>query len=181
MSKKQLGRLSQSKIFTVKEWEDADILGRIEISILNPKYFQLSGDEEKYFSRLKKCFHILSDCNSEIKAYRLMKEVFPAIQHREIYKIISDTQKYFSRIIERNVEFDRIMQTDRILKHIEGAKREGDFKAVARLEKIYAEIRQTDQLIESNEKWNNLQLPEVELTSDPKVLFEDAEVEEVDE
>lgn len=172
------GKLSKKRVFSQKDWNEADMLGKIEISLINPEYFVLAGKEQRYYVNMRKCFHVLCECYSELEAYRLLKEVFVSMSHNSIYKLIADTQKFFSSIIQQNVQFDKIIQSNRILKHIEAAQSDGDHAAVARLEKIWMHIRETDTSSESAFDWSMLQLPNVEETSDTTVLFEEAEVDE---
>lgn len=172
------------RVYTDQDFKAADRLGKIYIHLMDPDRFILSGRDDEWLSMMRRAFHIMSEESSHFAIERFLKDIYHEKHPRTILKLIQDTQKFFGSIISRNKSFDKLIQRERILAHIKVAKEAFDMRAVAALEKLLMQIDGTDKEAKDTFKWEDLQLPDMIFTDDPKALHEgidDAELVDDDE
>lgn len=177
MSKK----LQKLRVFSAKEFKEGTRLDKIYINIINPDRFKLNNTDTVYLDKLRSAFVIYDEEITERGVMLKLKGIYPDSSDRHLYQVIRDCKQLFGNLTDRNIKFDKMIQRERILRHIGKAQVDGDHKAVAAFEKLLISIDGTDKSVDEGFDPEMLKLPDLIFTEDPKVLFEEAEIVEHDQ
>jgi hypothetical protein len=153
---------------------------RLLAALLDGYERYLNNDDYEHLQRVKACFIMLTEGSSEIAVKRKMVK----LGYTNAVRILEDVRYIFADVHKISPAFERVIQRERILKHIERATAAEDYKAVAQLEKTLAKITGTDNHVKQRVNWDMVNLPELQLTEDISVLedkemdddFDDAEI-----
>jgi hypothetical protein len=178
----------RKRVFTDKQFKEASRIDKIYMSFISPKYCVLCPRDEEYKEVLWKAYAIVCEHRLQAIVFRVLKERFPTYNNGSLTKIISDVQYLFGNVFERNVKFDRLIQREQILKHIEALLKpkksftdSGREYEILPTEKEYAVVASLEKLIMSlddkiaaagptDEK--SIELPKILLSTDSTLLLE---------
>lgn len=191
-------QLSGLRLFTEKEFKEAERLERIHIAIMNPDRFFLNNQDEVYLDQLRSIFVVLCENLMESEAIRKCEALFPNIRRERLYNMINDAEELFARFRKVNKDHLRAVTRERLKKYIynlthykdettgDMVEYTPDEKQMANIAKFEALLIKLDNLdkpdTEKTFDWSELQLPEINFTSDKTALIaEEAEYEESEE
>lgn len=90
---------------------------RIYNAVMFPRHFQLSNQDADYLELMKRAYNILLTSATDQGARRLISEIKPGsrLALAEVIELIRCTKEFFGKIEVRNVEFDRMVQRQRLI------------------------------------------------------------------
>lgn len=189
-------QLSGLRLFSEKEFKEADRLERIHIAIMNPDRFFLNNQDSTYLDQLRSIFVVLCENLLESEAIRKVEALYPEIRRERLYTMINDAEELFSRFRKVNKDHLRTVTRERLKKYIynmthfkddngNDVEYTPDDKIMANVVKFEALLVKLDGLDKNDTvetfDWSSLQLPTINFTSDRNALIsEEAEYEEED-
>lgn len=159
---------------------------RLLMAIMDGKERFLNNNDFTYLEKVKAAFKMFVNGQSEFK----VKRKLVALGYNNAQIIIDDVRFIFADINKVNPAFERIIQRERLLRHIKKAEKAGEWKAVDGFEKTFAKITGTDNHTQKTINWNLIEMQPLVLTEDISVLndkdqedidFDEAEILEKDE
>ncbi len=153
---------------------------RLLAALLDGYEEHLNDSDYQHLQRVCQAFKMLTSGTTEIKVKRKLN----ALGYTNAARILQDVRYLFVDIYKVNPAFERVIQRERIQKHIKKAAKAGEWKAVASLEKTLADVTGTNNHTKESINWNLVNLPALQLTPDISILedqennedFEDIEI-----
>lgn len=165
MSKSLLKR----RVFTEKEFKQADKIERIRMSQLQPS-LMLNQKEYEYYGKLKSAFHVISDSLSQLESVRKISDLFPEMRAGAISKLIRNTELFYGQMLKRNKDMSRAVLIDKATKLHQLSIEKEDLKTAAEALKIIGKFEKLDQADEIENVYEDLALPDISFTNNPEAL-----------
>ncbi|OIN59804.1 hypothetical protein [Arsenicibacter rosenii] len=92
--------------------------------------------------------YALMESGAQTKESQLVLAIqkqYPGTQARVARRLLDDTRRFYSVLGKPNLDFERVMLISQLREDIRRARRSEDFKAVASLSKLYAQVIGADQ------------------------------------
>lgn len=163
------------KVYKKSEFDNADRITKIRMHLIDPDNVILDARDDLYLSRLNATFNVMSEQYRQSVVVAKLRVLFSPMKISEVYKLMRDAQELYANITERNTYFDKIMQRERILKHLEFCEATNKMKEVFSFEKLLSEL---DRDIASMQKVvvaTYRELPPLRLSVDPSLLHQSME------
>lgn len=125
-----------------KEFNALPRKDRIWQSILFPKHFQLSDQDESYFRLMRMAYNILLSATTDQHALQLIRIMDPekTLTLSEVVELITETKEFFGRMVLREERFERVRARHRLEEYIVRCQAAGDLKnerlALLQLDKL---------------------------------------------
>lgn len=191
--------LSQLRVFTERDFKEANRVERIFIWMMEPEKFTLNHYDQTYFDRLKTIFTIMCENLEQKVQMTLIQNIYTELAPYQLYGLMNDAEALFGKVRKVNKDFQRGLQRERLKSYIEwlspkeiDPKKEPDnskpFKPVPddaaklllKAEELLMKLDRLDA--EENDEtfdWDSLKIPKADFTSDPKYLHaEDAVIDD---
>lgn len=162
--------LLRRKVFSDEEIKNADTIDRLRMHLIDPDNVDLNAEDQSRLNTLNIVYNTLCQHPRQEIVIRKLK-ILLDLQHSTIIKYISDAQQLYSNIVVRNTYFDKSMQRERLLRHLEFCDKTGRVKEMIEIEKLIAKIDSEMAVLKPEPlKSNKAQLPVFKLSMDPSVL-----------
>ena len=190
MSKKQL------QVYKAEDFREADRLGRMLMYMIEPERpeFQFSHADEVYYGQLLRAYQ---NCYRNLRrsvSIRWIQEHIPLCESPyKANRVFADMQQLFGHFTDKNRELQKQAVIERMYGHAEKIEEaaekledEEQWEAAAYLRERANSVLEKAAKMEGLDKIEDgfdpseFELPEIEVTSDPGVLTEDIEHEEVE-
>jgi len=159
--------------------------------LFNSKELRLNKNEKYYFDLLRKVFVILCDNYTQQHAINLVQElgrdtIGQKYSLSKAGELMSDAMQLYGNAIKRNKHFDRMMTIEKLKVCYEKLMEDEKWDKAADVMGIIGKYQQLDKSDGSKISADDLNLPELLISADPKVLIqaqntEDAEIDEEEE
>jgi hypothetical protein len=156
----------KSKIFTEKDWKDADQLDRIYMHILEPNRWELSFRDQDKLDLLRETWAIMSKKATWTSRLKLMQQVVDAPEG-VISKLYRDAQHVFGDLMAVDIETELSASYQRFMKMYEKAQEVGDFEAARRCQ---GDALKVLQMIEDRKPKQARVYAEISFTDNPQAL-----------
>ena len=115
---------------TKEEWNDLPRVERIYQSLMYPRHFQLSSQDEVYLDMMRKAYNMMFDSATDREAQRLIKTMNKdkSLELSEVVELMRCTKLLFGRIDVRDVQFDRMLRRHQLEDIARRARNAGDIK-----------------------------------------------------
>jgi len=180
MSKK---RLTSVRIFNDQEFRSKFTPRREKILMaMQDERLQLTADDEAYRNLLVQAFAIMSEPNrSMTKIVKMISEVGD-ITERTAFKVVNDATYVFGNVMEVNRLFLKNMRREalyKIIRKLEDAPKP-DYKLILQANELLIKLDDLPKALPQaeSEDIQDLTIPTVVFTSNPKALIEEAKYEE---
>lgn len=173
MQKKQLNE----RVYTRADFENAKgIVERIIIHLDQPKKYLLSESERRHFERLRVVFGIMMQCNTQKQRIRRISQVIP-VSERSVARYMAEAKELFVDMMRVDREWERHFLKEKLYGLAQKAEEAGDVEtAVKCLDKII-KLEGYDRE-DSGIKPDDIMLPNLIFTADPKAISDNIEYEE---
>lgn len=195
MSKK----LSKLEIYSLSDFKKADRLDRIRMSMVEPERFPLDGDDWQYAQDLETAWLLVSNETRESVAVRLIQNNVPGAESwYRANRMLRDVETLYAPFIAKNRDLQRRRVVEKLYamaeiaeKRAHGTDEEGkewaDKEWLVIAQKLYKDAAELEGLHTDNAPPfdpDELIIPEIEITSDPRAFLEeqteDLEYEDAD-
>lgn len=166
-------------------------VNKIRMHLFNSKELRLNKNEKYYFDLIRKVFVILCDNYTQQHAINLVQElgrdtIGQKYSLSKAGELMSDAMQLYGNAIKRNKQFDRMMTIEKLKVCYEKLMEDEKWDKAADVMGIIGKYQQLDKSDGSKISADDLNLPELLISSDPKALFqaqntEDAEIDEEEE
>lgn len=168
---------SSERVYTQADFDNATtIVERIIIHLDQPRKFPLSEFERRHFERLRLVFGIMMACNTQRERIRRIGAVVP-VSDRSVVRYMAEARELFCDMVQVNRDFERHFLKEKLYGLAKKAEDNGDYegamKCLAQVIKIEGYDRE-----DSGIKPDEIQLPTLIFTADPKALTENNDYEE---
>lgn len=168
------------KIYTESDFKNASTrLERIYMKMIQPNDFFLNNDEHIYYELLKKAWALLDVYPSIRKAAAVLAENAHISQYKAMIAV-KDSQELLGPLLQVNKDYERAIIAARAEELYKLAIDAEDYNAAARALTAKTKALRLDKMDAADFHFDDLKLPDVEFTSDPKALdegnIEDAQI-----
>jgi hypothetical protein len=160
----------KKKVFNEKDFQEASRVDRLRMYLIDPANITLNNRDQEYLNKLSITFNVLCDAPRQKVAVQKLKILLDPPQSTDIIEYIRDAQEVFSNIITRNTYFDKVMQRERLLKHLEFCEKTDRLKEVIQIEALIAKIDTEIHSLQPDNKKATAVLPTFKLSIDPSIL-----------
>ena len=154
---------------------------------MDPYKNRLGKRDKKYLNLIRKAFVIIND-NYTAKAFLpLLQDLGNEYQGKRFginvaSRILNDVHQVYGNAIKRNKEFDRQMTISRLYECYEKLQEQEKWDKAADVMSIIGRFQNLDKINQEEVSTKGLQLPELQMSNDPKVLIsqpiEEAQIDE---
>lgn len=172
-----MGRNKQ-RIYTERQWKEADPVDRMYMHLLEPTRWILSPHEEDRLDRLRKVWAIMCDKATAKERIRLISEIVD-VTERTVYRDMQDAANLFGDILKYDIELELRLSYERYMLLFEKAFIGQDYDTARRIQDSALEVLAK---LEARTPKKSKKYPEIVFTSDPAALRarNDIEGEEID-
>jgi hypothetical protein len=143
--------------------------------LIDPENVDLNARDDLYLSRLNATFNVMSEQYRQSVIVAKLGTLFSPMKLSEVYKLMRDAQELYANITQRNTYFDKIMQRERILKHLEFCEATNKMKEVFAFEKLLSDLDTELSSMQKVVATTHRALPSLMLSVDPSLLHQSME------
>lgn len=160
----------KSRLFSQEEFDLADRIGKIFISLVQPGKFTLSDRDETYLDRLRQVWAIMVEQNVQRDRIKLISEAVE-INERSVRDLMRDAQYLFGDILQVDSEFEKAILAERLWILHDKASEAEDYETAGKMLERIIKLKGYDRE-DGGIKREDLNLPEITFTDNPKALTE---------
>lgn len=158
----------KSRLFSQQEFDSADRIGKIFISLVQPGKFVLNDRDETYLERLRQVWAIMVEQNTQRDRIKLISEAVQ-INERSVRDLMRDAQYLFGDILQVDSEFEKALLAERLWILHDKARDDGDYETAGKMLERIIKLKGYDRE-DGGIKREDLVLPEITFTNNPKAL-----------
>lgn len=166
------------RVYSEAEFKAEDRIGKIYISLLQPNDFQLNAQDDIHLERMRKVWTIMLANDTQKARIKLISEVM-GINERNVKAIMDDAQYLFGDILRVDSEFEKALIVERQWQLFKKAKKAKDYEGASKILDRITKLKGYDRE-DGGIKREDLELPEITFTSNPKALLADTSGEYIE-
>ena len=121
----------KDRIYTEKEFHDAESIDRIYMHLLEPDRWDLTQTEDDRLAILRKVWTIICEKNTPKARIKLISDQI-SVTERTVHRYISDAQYLFGDMLKVDMELELNLAYARLMKLHDKAYKEGDYETARR-------------------------------------------------
>lgn len=183
LESKSKTQISKTRIFTESDRKQAaERLERIEMHLIQPSVYINDRDLE-YLDKMIKAFGIAASCLSKLTAIRKFRNLYPGMAFSTAKGIVEDAEDLFAPMTRRSREMTLAVIAKRADEVYKQSMADGNLKQANSANDLALKIEMARKEEEKENVWDQLQMPDIQFTTDPKALSEaeDLQFTEVDQ
>ena len=183
LESKSKTQISKTRIFTESDRKQAaERLERIEMHLIQPSVYINDRDLE-YLDKMIKAFGIAASCLSKLTAIRKFRNLYPGMAFSTAKGIVEDAEDLFAPMTRRSREMTLAVIAKRADEVYKQSIADGNLKQANSANDLALKIEMARKEEEKENVWDQLQMPDIQFTTDPKALSEaeDLQFTEVDQ
>lgn len=161
-----MGRIKE-KIYTERDWKDADTLDKLYMHLMEPERWELSYDHQDKLQMLRQVWAIICDKRTQRERIRLIIDSFPIISERSIGRLMKDAVHLFGDILKTDVDTELRLMYDRYIEIGVKAEKDSDYDTARRCQDSARDILLQ---IESRTPVERKQYTAILFTDNPAVI-----------
>ena len=176
-----MGR-TKEKIYTDRDWEQADLLDKLYMHLLEPHRWVLSFEQDEKLEQLRKVWAIMTNKPTQRERIRLIIDAVPVASEKTVARLMKEAAHLFGDILKADTELELRLMYDRYLMLAQKAISDSDYEVARRCEDS---ARETLLMIEARTPVQKKVYAAVLFTSNPAALrprntdVEDAEYDDL--
>lgn len=179
-------RPSKIEIYSLADFQKADRLDRIRMHMIEPERFVLNDQDEVYYLQLQEAWLLVSNEVREAVAIRLIQDKVDGCEtYYKANRVLRDVEALFAPFLSKNRTIQRARIIEKMYLFAEKAEskaiwtdEEGleyvDQEWLMLAQKFYreaAEMEGLNKIEESMLDADDIEIPEIEITSDPQAFL----------
>ncbi len=170
-------RRSKPRVYSQADWDTADRFGKILIHLMEPDKWPLNNRDEEYLKRMRQVWAIMVENGSQRTRVKMIGEVM-GINERNVKALMEDAQAFFGDLLSVDSALEKAVIAEQYWLLYEKAYGGGDYDTASKVLEKLVKLRGYDRE-DGGIKREDLVLPEIEFTSNPKSLNASADEGEV--
>ena len=171
---------TKQRIYTEKEWKDADSLDRLYIHLMEPERWVLNAYEEDKLDILTGVWKIIVKKASPRERIRIITRTYDCTE-RSAFRYVQDATKLFMETLDVDHELELRLAYHRFMTLHDKAKSDGDYDSAMRSLERAMKVRLD---LEERQPQKKKVYPVIQFVSDPLALvprnLEDLNFEELE-
>ena len=161
-----MGR-NKEKIYTERDWKDADTLDKLYMHLMEPERWDLSYEQQDKLQMLRQVWAIICDKRTQRERIRLIIDSIPIISERTIGRLMKDAVHLFGDILKTDVDTELRLMYDRYIEIGVKAEKDSDYDTARRCQDSARDILLQ---IESRTPVERKQYTAILFTDNPAVI-----------
>lgn len=168
---------STERVYTQADFDNAlNTVERIIIHLDQPKKFPLTENERRHFERLRVVFGIMLQCNTQRSRIRRIAQVIP-VSERSVVRYMIEAKELFVDMMRVDRDWERHFLKEKFYGLAQKAEEAGDVETAMKCLDKVVKLEGYDRE-DSGIKPEDILLPTLIFTADPKALTSNIEYEE---
>lgn len=174
-----LTKRSKPRVYSQADWDTADRFGKILIHLMEPDKWPLNNRDEEYLKRMRQVWAIMVENGSQRTRVKMIGEVM-GINERNVKALMEDAQAFFGDLLSVDCALEKAVIAEEYWRLYEKSYDVADYETAAKVLEKLVKLRGYDRE-DGGIKREDLVLPDIIFTSNPKALTTSAEEgEEID-
>lgn len=165
--------MRQKRTYSQADWDAADRFGKILIHLMEPDKWPLNNRDEEYLKRMRQVWAIMVENGSQRARVKLISEAV-GINERNVKALMEDAQAFFGDLLSVDSVLEKGVIAEKYWTLHDMAMENEDYEGAAKMLDRITRLKGYDRE-DGGIKREDLVLPEIIFTSNPKALTASAE------